>query len=234
VVLFDIFFQESLFQAKNSQKKMKRGSSEKFDSCEEFKKACGSQFRQYIAKTALASGVALNEQKISILQTSFREDQKCAGCEIPIDSCRGTKYCKYGCKQVVGCDWNFCRTREDVHTCVSCGKSGWCRRADLYLIEFCRKCKGAICGYDECYSGCKECGNDYCKKCAGEVTEMGFVAGFVVLLCNYHKERTECKICISEGKKDWGICKDIRCIRIKCSHTSTHTDYCQEHAADHK
>lgn len=217
---------------------MKRESTEKFDSCEDFKKACGSQFRQYIAKTALASGVALNEQKLRIYRESFRVDQKCAGCEIPVESCSQKQDCKHGCKQVVGCDWIFCRAREDVHTCVSCGKTGWCQRTDLDLIDFCRKCKGAICGYDECYSGCEECGNDYCKKCAGETyqverTETG--REFIVLLCNYHKETLrECKKCISEGRQDWRICKDIRCIRVKCSHTSTHTYYCQEHASDHK
>lgn len=216
---------------------MKREFPEKFDSCEEFKKACGSQFRQYIAKTALASRVALNEQKIRIHQVSKSMVKKCAGCEIPVDSCRGTQFCKHGCRQMTECDWKFCQSREDVHICVSCGKTGWCREQTIDLIDFCRKCKGAICGYDACYSGCEECGNDYCKKCAGEAyqverSETG--REFVVLLCNYHKERAVCKICISEGKKDWRMCKDIRCSSMKCSHTSTHIDYCQEHAADHK
>jgi hypothetical protein len=216
---------------------MKRESPEKFDSCEEFKKACGSQFRQYIAKTALASGVALNEQKISILQTSFREDQKCAGCEIPVDSCRGVQYCKYGCKQVVGCDWNFCRGGEDIHACANCGKTGWCRNIDLDWIRYCNRCKKGICLDKSCLSECLDCGDD-CKKCTGEMFEIKKTDNgreFVILFCSYHKEVSkECQKCISEERLDYNICKDIRCQRMKCAHTSTHTDYCQEHAADHK
>jgi hypothetical protein len=211
---------------------MKRESTEKFDLCEDFKKACGSQFRQYIAKTALASRVALNEQKIQIHQESNSMDKKCAGCEIPIESCKVVQYCKYGCKQVVECDWNFCQGWEDVHACANCGKTDWCKRADLDLIIFCKKCKGAVCDEDSCISSCDECNNGYCKKCARE-TSNG--REFIILLCSYHKDAAKkCEKCISEGRLDFKICKDFRCNRMKCAHTSTHIDYCQEHAADHK
>lgn len=214
---------------------MKRGSPEKkFDSCEDFKRVCGSQFFQHIAKTALASGLAFNEKKIRIHEAAFEIHEKCAGCQMHLDFCGGKQTCIHGCGQVIGCDWNFCQAREDVHACANCGKTGWCRGPTLDLIDFCRKCKGAICGMDACYSGCEECGNDYCKKCAGEVFEVQRME-IVVALCNYHKETTgECDRCFSEGKKDWGICRDIRCRRMKCAHTSTHVNYCQEHAADHK
>lgn len=210
---------------------MKRESSEKFDSCEDFKRACGSQFLQYIAKTALASGLALNQKKLRIHQATFEIHEKCAGCEMHLDFCGdGKQTCIYGCGQVVGCDWNFCQAKEDLHTCATCGKTGWCQTMTLELIDFCRKCKGAICGMDACHSGCDECANDYCKKCAGEVFEVQRS-----VLCNYHKEApVECDRCFSEGRRDWKMCKDFRCARIKCAHTSTHIDYCQEHAADHK
>jgi hypothetical protein len=212
---------------------MKRGSPEKkFDSCEDFKRACGSQCFQYIAKTALASGLAFNEKKIRIHQATFEIHEKCAGCEMHLDFCGGKQTCIHGCGQVVGCDWNFCQAKEDLHTCATCGKTGWCTYSDIDSIAYCKKCKKAICGNIMCFSICEECPNDMCDKCStGQIVEVGGR-----LLCDQHKETTvrSCVKCFSEGRRDWKMCKDFRCALIKCAHTSTHIDYCQEHAADHK
>lgn len=214
---------------------------EGFDNCSELKETCGSQFLQYLAKTALVSRLALNEQKLAICNQSFPMSDKCAGCHMPAKSTGAFEECRYGCGQTVKCDWKFCKGSEDVHSCATCG-AVICRENSF--IRYCRKCNKGLCRNRSCFSFC-QCCSPICLSCSDATTvyiiPLGGLLGVEKLLCNLHKEIMDqdatfilsCKQC-APYKSDLKRCRDSRCWRFICPHKGPHKLYCQEHAADHK
>lgn len=225
---------------------MKRG----FDKCTELKKECGSQFLQYLAKTALASGLATKQLKLDIFEydTEYQTGKSsCAGCGIPTSLIsKVEEYCRHGCGVSVHCDWKFCKPNHDAHVCVTCGDTTWCCRADEGNINRCFKCKRFICGKQECYSDCKDCSKCFiiCKSCAGPTTTYTTIIGTdqskTGQYCNLHKQNLiqdeqiilQCKECSQTVQTLTYYCRDYRCCRIICPHQGSH--YCSEHAGDHK
>lgn len=225
---------------------MKRG----FDKCTELKKECGSQFLQYLAKTALASGLATKQLKLDIYAYDLqyeKEGTTCAGCNTPSgEISKVEEYCKYGCGTSIHCDWKFCKPNFNTHECVVCKASEWCLRAADGHINRCFKCKGFICGKGECYSDCKDCGKGFiiCRSCAGPITIyipiIGSDQSKMGKYCNLHKQNLiqdeqiilQCKECSQTFQTLTCYCRDYRCCRIICPHQGSL--YCSEHAGDHK
>lgn len=225
---------------------MKRG----FDKCTELKKECGAQFLQYLAKTALASGLANNQLKLDIHE--YNIDTKiagslCAGCGISEALIsKVVEYCQYGCGTSIHCDWKFCKPNTDAHVCVTCGDTTWCRIAVQGHINRCFNCKRSICEKQECYSNCQDCRFHFtiCKSCAGPTTTYTTIIGSSQFkggqYCNLHKQNLiqderiilQCKECSQKVQTLTYNCPDYRCCRIICPHQGSL--YCSEHAGDHK
>lgn len=216
---------------------MKRG----FEDCSELKETCGSQFLQYLAKTALASRLALNEQKLAIYDQCFPMSDKCVGCNMPAKSTGAFEECQYGCGQTVKCDWKFCKGRADIHLCATCGKI-ICGKGSF--IRYCRKCNKGLCQTRNCFSACFYC-TPICKTCTDTTTiyiiQVGGMHGIERPLCDNHKLVMEqdtafilsCELC-APYKSNMRSCGDFRCWRFICPHKGPSKIYCQEHAADHK
>lgn len=145
---------------------MKRG----FDSHEDAKNMCGTQFFQYLAKTALASGVATNEQKLSILKDITPPHKSCAGCKMPVTTSFRHLQCE--CGQVIECSWDFCPGRSNAHICPTCEDEGWCSRNHSSWTKTCFKCERGVCSRT-CMTKCVFCLSDeICKPCAGPLTDV--------------------------------------------------------------
>lgn len=220
---------------------------------DELKAACGSQFLQYLAKTALASRMALNEQKLAILNDAIPMNGKCAGCNMPClplgdlrrKQCNLTKTCE----QVVECERKFCQGKPDFHTCSSCGRKGWCQwvTKSTFEVLICRLCQKAICGNMECVSNCCLCiASSVCKSCSGAITNYTTLSGSFehaeVWLCALHRDvfiKDEaiilaCKECYNSLQSP-PLCDHLGCSRYFCPHgTTNQTQYCPEHAGDYK
>lgn len=217
---------------------MKRG----FEDCSELKETCGSQFLQYLAKTALASQVALNEKKLAIYKKYLPLDGRCAGCNMPDGSARfSTLTCV--CGQLLKCGHEFCQGRELAHQCATCQRYGddWCNEVEEVMV--CSRCDTAICS-EKCKTNCVWC-LTVCQPCAGPTELYVDVLDhqyddwrqYLHPVCALHKAMlvtgeeiiASCKQCC-DSENDPQRCSVSDCCAFYCPHDDTDNVYCKKHA----
>jgi len=133
-----------------------------------------SLLETHLAKVALASGLALKEEKLKIHKQALDIREKCLACELPISQ-GGPGYivCKEkvhgGCRLVLKCNQLSCPGIN--HSCYLCNTPA-CLPVDRHnnapLVIGCTKCERPLCDDESCISECEICGGfkGICRNCS--------------------------------------------------------------------
>lgn len=208
----------------------------RFSDCEELKATLGSQFRQYLCKTILASELNTMRRKLAIHESVHGPRNICASCRTPTTvkpedrhACGQRVQCPR-CSGVLACTWDFC-PRDKTHDCHICGQSA-CSKSWLTDL-FCSMCRKPMCR--KCENGCYGCRGLTCKACAPAEEFAGVVVASPLLhslggtYCVAHRQErirysralVECETCCD----DWRaldvvqlICEVRGCGALVCVH----------------
>ena len=223
--------------------KMKRG----FADTSELKATLGSQFQQYLAKVAIASGLADALDRLNHHESQLPPSRSCAGCGVPKTSTTPLSKCKH-CGMVEQCSRRGCKGKSNIHDCVVCGKTGLCNGDNHFDIK-CVQCNKTVC--DDCQSKCNDCPRIciHCqplpaKQCVRHwlskekqlvwETEIGpdiLCTDCQIRATQYEAIMTLCQKCNDEFNilPSHDVCKYDFCFAWVCPHDETNEGYCPKH-----
>lgn len=228
--------------------KMKRG----FADTSELKATLGSQFQQYLAKVAIASGLADALDRLEYHEHSRRIGKLCGGCKVPINCLETVETCS-GCDRTTKCDRPGCKGMSNIHDCVICNVKNMCE-GNVNFSRACVFCHKTVC--ISCENSCQNCPVT-CIKCnpslvtpfirqwisedAQNAWELEITGRKPEMLCDKCQENakdcekimTTCQKCndafIPILLTSQRACKAAYCWRWVCPHGEPNEGYCPEH-----
>lgn len=201
----------------------------------------GRQFEHYLAKVALASGLALKEEKLRLFSASLASSQKCVACDFPVANffydekirlCTDNEYCQ----RVLKCTRPECPGVS--HECFMCKKPAcWDNDfAHAGHVIVCGFCEQPVC--EECMSPCSLCAVNYtCRKCSPEpydTLDRSWASEIqrTTPYCEEHLQ-AECKalavldacnLCADHNRNGGWISRCEECVGIQRTAVCPHTD----------
>ena len=193
----------------------------RFSDCEELKATLGSQFRQYVCKTILASELNTLRQKLEIHERASDSRHVCASCRVPasekpnaLQRTAPDVRCPE-CKFTLSCGWAFCSREKTSHKCHVCGSFA----CNAFFPDdiFCTECDKPMC--EDCQNHCLRC-DRVCKACAPPFTDDG---GAVFALPTLQTLPTEHCVKHAEHRSRWRRIYEI-CLECCLDRNDEHAD----------